>query len=156
MRCSRGSVQDQCDGLHVRLYHRDQPGRHDRLRRTIHRHADPDRHQHRREAHRRRDRHQGRDHSRRQDRLRRRPGPVLRHPSPDRHQHRRPAIKVGATPLAIATTPDGTTADIVSDNSDSVTPINTAGKPINVGSGPDAMAIAAQPRLVANGGYGAN
>jgi hypothetical protein len=135
LRCSRRSVQDQRDGVHIRLYHRDQPGRHDRLGRVMHRHADPDRRQHRREAHRRRNQYLGRDHSRRQDRLRRPRGPPLRHPSPDRHQQHRPAIKVGATPLAVAITRGGTTAYIVSDGSDSVTPINTAGKPIKVNLG---------------------
>ena len=43
----------------------------------------------------------------------------------------------------IAISPDGTTAYIVSDISDSVTPINAAGKPIKFGIGPDLIAIAA-------------
>ena len=46
----RLSSRSAVECMHIRLYHRDQPGRHDRLRRVMHRRADPDRHQHRREA----------------------------------------------------------------------------------------------------------
>ena len=56
-----------------------------------------------------------------------------------------PPITVGSNPDAIAITPDGKTAYVANDGSDTVTPIatatNTAGPPITVGSGPNAIAI---------------
>ena len=55
-------------------------------------------------------------------------------------------IKVGGNPAALAITPDGRTAYVVSLIGDTVTPINTAtnppGKPIKVGPKPWLFAIA--------------
>jgi YVTN family beta-propeller protein len=54
-------------------------------------------------------------------------------------------IKVGTAPLAIAITPNGTTAYVVNELSSTVTPIrtatNTALRPIKVGTAPLAIAI---------------
>ena len=55
------------------------------------------------------------------------------------------AIPVGSDPFGIAITPDGKTAYVTNDGSDTVTPIDTAtntpGTPIPVGSIPDGIAI---------------
>ncbi len=61
----------------------------------------------------------------------------------------RKPITVGTEPAAIAITPDGRTAYVVSTSSGTVTPIttatNVAGKPITVGTQPSAVAVACRP-----------
>ena len=129
---------------------RDHPGRQDRLRhqrglglgdadRHRDQHAgpgDPGRH--------RPDR--GRDHPGRQDRLRRQPG--LGHGDADRHRDQHagrgdPGRQLSRSRVAI--TPDGKTAYVANEVSDSVTPIDTAtntpGATIPVGSVPFGVAI---------------
>ena len=67
-------------------------------------------------------------------------------------------ITVGPMPMAIAITPDGKTAYVANEGSNTVTPITvatgTAGTPITVGSTPDAIAITpnGQTAYVANEG----
>ena len=63
----------------------------------------------------------------------------------------RKPITVGSEPAAIAITPDGRTAYVVSTRSGTVTPIrtatNVAGKAIRVGTQPSAVAVACHPRV---------
>ena len=87
-----------------------------------------------------------RDHAERQNRLRRQLRLGHRDPDHDRHQHRRAADHGRKNPRAIAITPDGKTAYVANQGSDTVTPIstatNTAAPPIAVGNAPYAIAIA--------------
>ena len=131
--------------------------------RCQHRHPDHALHQHRRQRHYRGRRHEPGglcDHAQRPDALRRQLRLGHRHPDQSLTDTAGTPITVGSEPWSIAITPNGHTAYVTNEASNSVTPINlsnnTAGAAIAVGSTPWGIAITpnGQTAYVANSGSG--